>query len=369
MFYLLYLYYADIAQDYPLLNLIQYQTVRVGLAMATAMIVAVAMGSRFINWIRAKQGRGQPIRDDGPVSHLSKVGTPTMGGLMILAGIGAGVLLWADLTNPYIWIVSLVTAAFGILGFIDDYAKVTKQTSAGLTSKQKLVAQVAVSVIAGVLTVLWMWRSPTSPGLETSIAFPFFKDVLLNVGWFYVAFAAFTIVGFSNAVNLTDGLDGLAVVPVMMAAAAFGVITYLVGNFVFSEYLQVHHVPGSGELAIFCAAIIGGGAGFLWYNAPPAKIFMGDTGSLALGGALGSIAVASKHELVLGIVGGLFVVEAASVMIQVAYFKATKKRIFLMAPIHHHFEKMGWPESTVVIRFWIVAAMLALIGLSTLKLR
>lgn len=369
MFYLLYLYYADVAQDYPLLNLVQYQTVRVALAMATAMIVAVAMGSRFINWIRAKQGRGQPIRADGPVSHLSKVGTPTMGGLMILAGIAAGVLLWGDLTNPYIWIVSFVTAAFAVLGFVDDYAKVTKQTSAGLTSKQKLAAQVVVSVIAGVLVVLWMYRSPTSPGLETSIAFPFFKDVLLNVGWFYVAFAAFTIVGFSNAVNLTDGLDGLAIVPVMMAAAAFGIIAYLVGNFIFSEYLGVHHVPGSGELAIFCAAIIGGGVGFLWYNAPPAKIFMGDTGSLALGGALGSMAVATKHELVLGIVGGLFVLEAASVMIQVGYFKLTKKRIFLMAPIHHHFEKMGWPESTVVIRFWIVAAMLALIGLSTLKLR
>jgi phospho-N-acetylmuramoyl-pentapeptide-transferase len=369
MFYLLYLYYADVAQNYPLLNLVQYQTVRVALAMATAMIVSVAMGSRFINWIRAKQGRGQPIRADGPVSHLSKVGTPTMGGLMILAGIGVGVFLWGDLTNPYIWIVSGVTAAFGVLGFVDDYAKVTKQTSAGLTSKQKLLAQVVVAVIAGVLTVLWMWRSPTSPFLETSIAFPFFKDVLLNVGWFYVAFAAFTIVGFSNAVNLTDGLDGLAVVPVMMAAAAFGIISYLVGNFVFSEYLQVHHVPGSGELAIFCAAMIGGGTGFLWYNAPPAKIFMGDTGSLALGGALGSIAVATKHELVLGIVGGLFVVEAASVMIQVGYFKATGKRVFLMAPVHHHFEKMGWPESTVVIRFWIVAAMLALVGLSTLKLR
>ena len=369
MFYLLYLYYADVAQDYPLLNLVQYQTVRVGLAMATAMIVAVAMGSRFINWIRAKQGRGQPIRDDGPVSHLSKVGTPTMGGLMILAGIAAGVFLWGDLTNPYIWIVSGVTAAFGVLGFIDDYAKVSKQTSAGLTSKQKLLAQVVVSVIAGLLTVLWMTHSPTSPLLETSVAFPFFKDVLVNIGWFYVAFAAFTIVGFSNAVNLTDGLDGLAIVPVMMAAAAFGIISYLVGNFIFSDYLGVHHVPGSGELAIFCAAIIGAGTGFLWYNAPPAKIFMGDTGSLALGGALGSIAVATKHELVLGIVGGLFVIEAASVMIQVAYFQATKKRIFLMAPIHHHFEKMGWPESTVVIRFWIVAAMLALIGLSTLKLR
>ncbi len=223
--------------------------------------------------------------------------------------------------------------------------------------------------VAGVLTVLWMTVSPTSPGLETSIAFPFFKAVLLNVGWFYVAFAAFTIVGFSNAVNLTDGLDGLATVPVMMAAGAFGVISYLAGNFVFAQYLQVHHVPGAGELAIFCAAMIGGGAGFLWYNAPPAKIFMGDTGSLALGGALGAIAVTTKHELVLGIVGGLFVAEAASVMIQVGYYKLTKKRIFLMAPVHHHFEKMGWPESTVVIRFWIIAGALALLGLSTLKLR
>ena len=290
---------------------------------------------------------------------------------MILAGHRAWrCLLWGDLTNPYIWIVSGVTAAFGVLGFVDDYAKVTKQTSAGLTSKQKLLAQVVVAVIAGRADgAVDDGRRRPRPFLETSIAFPFFKAVLLNVGWFYVAFAAFTIVGFSNAVNLTDGLDGLAIVPVMMAAAAFGIISYLVGNFVFSDYLQVHHVPGSGELAIFCAAMIGGGTGFLWYNAPPAKIFMGDTGSLALGGALGAIAVATKHELVLGIVGGLFVVEAASVMIQVGYFKATRKRVFLMAPIHHHFEKMGWPESTVVIRFWIVAAMLALVGLSTLKLR
>lgn len=369
MFYLLYLHYAEFASDYPLLNLVQYQTVRVALAMATAMIVSVAMGSRFIAWMRVKQGKGQPIRSDGPVSHLSKVGTPTMGGLMILAGIAVAVLLWGDLTNPYIWIVGFVTAAFGVLGFVDDYAKVSKQTSAGLTSKQKLLAQLVVSIIAGVLTVLWMKASPTSPNLETSIAFPFFKEVLLNVGWFYVAFAAFTIVGFSNAVNLTDGLDGLAIVPVMMASAAFGIIAYLAGNFIFSSYLGIHHVPGAGELAIFLAAIIGGGTGFLWYNAPPAKIFMGDTGSLALGGALGAIAVATKHELVLGIVGGLFVIEALSVMIQVGYYKATKKRIFLMAPIHHHFEKMGWPESTVVIRFWIVSAMLALVGLATLKLR
>ena len=368
MFYLLYLYYADVAQDYPLLNLVQYQTVRVALALATAMIVAVAMGSRFIAWMRKKQGKGQPIRDDGPVSHLSKVGTPTMGGLMILTGIAVAVLLWGDLTNPYIWIVSGVTLAFAVLGFVDDYSKVTKQSSAGLTSKQKLVAQTVVAVIAGVLTVLWMTPS-TSAGLETSVAFPFFKDVLLNIGWFYVAFAAFTIVGFSNAVNLTDGLDGLAIVPVMMASAAFGMIAYLAGNFAFSEYLQIHHVPGAGELSVFLAAIIGGATGFLWYNAPPAKIFMGDTGSLALGGALGAVAVTTKHELVLGIVGGLFVLEAMSVMIQVGYFKATGKRVFLMAPIHHHFEKMGWPESTVVIRFWIVSAMLALAGLATLKLR
>ena len=317
MFYLLYLHYADIAQDYPLLNLVQYQTVRVALAMATAMIVAVTMGSRFIDWMRLKQGKGQPIRADGPVSHLSKVGTPTMGGLMILAGIAVAVLLWGDLTNPYIWIVSFVTAAFGVLGFIDDYAKVTKQTSAGLTSKQKLAAQVVVSVIAGVLTVLWMTASPTSPGLETSIAFPFFKAVLLNIGWFYVAFAAFTIVGFSNAVNLTDGLDGLAIVPVMMAAAAFGIISYLVGNFIFSGYLGVHHVPGSGELAIFCGALCGAGLGFLWFNAYPAEVFMGDVGALALGAALGTVAVVVRQEIVLFIMGGLFVAETLSVMLQV----------------------------------------------------
>ena len=370
MFYLLYLQFADLAQDYPLLNLLQYQTVRVGLALFTGLIVAIAMGSRFIDWMRAKQGRGQPIRKDGPESHLlNKQGTPTMGGLMILAGVFAGTLLWADLTNPFVWVALLVTGGYGLLGFLDDYDKVTKQHHAGLTGKQKLAAQFALAIVASALLIWFSTPSPTSPGLETSIAFPFFKEVLLNLGWFYVAFAAFTIVGFSNAVNLTDGLDGLAIVPVMMAAAAFGVISYLVVNFVFSEYLQVHHAPGAGELAIFCAAIIGGGVGFLWYNAPPAKIFMGDTGSLALGGALGTVAVSTKHELVLGIIGGLFVIEAASVMIQVAYFKATGKRIFMMAPIHHHFEKLGWAESTVVIRFWIVAAMLALIGLSTLKLR
>ena len=350
-------------------NLFRYITFRAGCAFATALIFGFIFGRPLIDLLRRKQGKGQPIRDDGPQSHFIKAGTPTMGGLLILSALMVSTLMWARLDNPYVWIVVLVTLAFGLIGFADDYAKVTKQTSAGLTSKQKLAAQAVVAVIAGVLTVVWMTYSPTSPGLETSIAFPFLKAILLNIGWFYVAFAAFTIIGFSNAVNLTDGLDGLAIVPVMMAAGAFGIISYLVGNFLFADYLQVHHVPGAGELAIFCAAMIGGGMGFLWYNAPPAKIFMGDTGSLALGGALGSIAVATKHELVLGIVGGLFVVEAASVMIQVGYFKLTGKRIFLMAPIHHHFEKMGWPESTVVIRFWIVAAMLALLGLATLKLR
>ncbi|MDO1559748.1 phospho-N-acetylmuramoyl-pentapeptide-transferase [Brevundimonas sp. 2R-24] len=370
MFYLLYLKFAGLASDYPLLNLLQYQTVRIGLALVTALAVAVGMGSRFIGWMRVKQGRGQPIRTDGPEGHLlTKQGTPTMGGLMILAGVMVATLLWGDLTNIHVWAALFVTGAYGVLGFLDDYAKVKKQTSAGLTSRQKLVAQFAVAAIAGALLVAFSTPSPTSPGLETSIAFPFFKEVLLNLGWFYVAFVAFTIAGFSNAVNLTDGLDGLAIVPVMMAAAAFGLISYLVGNFIFANYLQVHHAPGVGELGVFCAAIIGGGMGFLWYNAPPARIFMGDTGSLALGGALGVVAVSTKHELVLGIIGGLFVVEALSVMIQVAYFKATKKRVFLMAPIHHHFEKMGLSEPTIVIRFWIVAAMLALIGLSTLKLR
>lgn len=370
MFYLLYLTYADLAQDYPLLNLLQYQTVRVGLALFTALIVSVAMGSRFIDWMRLKQGKGQPIRKDGPEGHLlTKQGTPTMGGLMILAGVIVATLLWGDLTNVHVWVVLLVTSGYGLLGFVDDYAKVAKQTSAGLSGKQKLAAQFVIALLAAGLIVWFGAPSPTSPGLETSIAFPFFKEVLLNLGWFYIAFAAVVIVGASNAVNLTDGLDGLAVVPVMMAAAAFGVISYLVGNFLFAQYLQVHHAPGVGELAVFCAGLIGGGMGFLWYNAPPAKIFMGDTGSLALGGALGSVAVSTKHELVLAIIGGLFVVEALSVMIQVGYFKATGKRVFLMAPVHHHFEKLGWAESTIVVRFWIVAAVLALIGLSTLKLR
>jgi phospho-N-acetylmuramoyl-pentapeptide-transferase len=376
MFYLLYSYFATgdhsgMVHYVPFLNLVKYLTFRTGMALITAQIVIGLMGSRFIDWMRAKQGRGQPIRKDGIERHIiEKAGTPTMGGFMILAGLLVGTLLWADLQNLYVWVVMLVTLGFGVLGFLDDYAKVTKQTTAGVSSRVKLVIQFLIAGIAVAVMMRFGAHPPGEPpALSTSVAFPVFKNLLVNVGGFYIVFGAVTIAGFSNAVNLTDGLDGLAIVPVMIASAAFGVIAYVVGNFVFAQYLQVHFVPGVGELAPFCGAMIGAGLGFLWYNAPPAKIFMGDTGSLALGGALGTMAVAAKHEIVLGIVGGLFVIEALSVMIQVGYYKATKKRIFLMAPIHHHFEKLGWKESTVVIRFWIVSFVLAMVGLATLKLR
>ena len=370
MFYLLYERFAEYRDVIPFLNLVKYLTFRGGMGLITGFIVAVAMGSRFIRWMQARQGRGQPIRDDGIERHvIEKAGTPTMGGFMILAGIMVGTLLWADLSNIYVWVVLFVTAAYGALGFIDDYRKVTKQTVDGVSGRMKLTVQVLVAVVACFVLIQWGGRSPETPELATSIAFPIFKNLLINLGWFYLVFGAIVIVGASNAVNLTDGLDGLAIVPVMIAAATFGLIAYLVGNFVFAQYLQVHFVPGVGEIAVICGAICGGGLGFLWYNAPPAKIFMGDTGSLALGGALGAVAVCCKHEIVLGIIGGLFVLEALSVMIQVAYFKMTGKRVFLMAPIHHHFERLGWPESTVVIRFWLVARMLAAAGLATLKLR
>lgn len=369
MFYLLYQLLEQHRDVIPGLNLLRFLTFRTGASVFTAQIVCIAMGSRFIRWMRVKQGKGQPIRTDGPESHLAKRGTPTMGGFMILAGLLVGTLLWADLTNPYVWVVILVTASYGLLGFLDDYAKVTKQHHGGLSGKARLAVEFAIALVAVFLMVWFGQPSPTTPGLATTLTFPVFRDLLLNLGWFYLAFGMVVIVGAANAVNFTDGLDGLAIVPVMIAGAAFGVISYLVGNAVFADYLQVHFAPGVGELAVFCGAIIGSGLGFLWYNAPPAKIFMGDTGSLALGGALGAVAVAVKHELVLAIVGGLFVAEALSVIIQVAWFKRTGRRIFLMAPIHHHFEKLGWPESTVVIRFWIVSLMLALIGLATLKLR
>jgi phospho-N-acetylmuramoyl-pentapeptide-transferase len=371
MFYLLYTHFSDHMHYVPFLNLLRYLTFRTGMALVTAQIVIGLMGSRFIDWMRAKQGRGQPIRKDGIERHvIEKAGTPTMGGFMILAGLSIGTLLWADLYNLYVWVVLLVTAGYGLLGFLDDYAKVTKQTSAGVSSQVKLIIQFIIAAIAVFVLIRAGARSPEAEeALSTSVAFPIFKNLLLNLGWFYLAFGAITIAGFSNAVNFTDGLDGLAIVPVMIAAATFGVLAYLIGNKVFAGYLQVHFVPGVGEMAPLCGAMIGSGLGFLWYNAPPAKIFMGDTGSLALGGALGTMAVAAKHEIVLGIIGGLFVIEALSVMIQVGYYKATKKRVFLMAPIHHHFEKLGWRESTVVIRFWIVSFVLALAGLATLKLR
>lgn len=355
---------SGLSEGGDLFNLFRYITFRAGAAFFTALIFGFIFGRPLINYLRRVQKKGQPIRDDGPEGHFVKAGTPTMGGILILSALFFSTLLWARLDNGYVWIVLLVTAGYAAIGFADDYAKVSKQNTKGVSGKVRMGLGLALALVAAAWA---MWLHPAD--LTGQLALPVFKDALINLSLAFVPFGMLVIVGSANAVNLTDGLDGLATVPVMFAAGAFGVISYLAGNFVFSEYLQIHHVPGAGELSIFCAAIIGGGAGFLWYNAPPAKIFMGDTGSLALGGALGAIAVTTKHELVLGIVGGLFVVEAASVMIQVGYFKLTGKRIFLMAPVHHHFEKMGWPESTVVIRFWIIAGALALVGLSTLKLR
>ncbi len=369
MLYLLYLRLAEHQHYVPVLNLLKYLTFRTGMSVVTAQVIVTAMGSRFIRWMQAKQGKGQPIRKEGIERHIiEKAGTPTMGGLMILAGLLGGTLIWSDLANIYVWVAILVTASYGVLGFLDDYAKVTKQSTDGLSGGARLGVEFAVALV-GIVLMLKFGAAAPEKHLATSLAFPVFKNFLLDLGWFYLVFAGVVIVGAANAVNFTDGLDGLAIVPVMIAAAAFGVIAYLVGNFKFAEYLQVHFAPGVGELAVFCGGIIGAGLGFLWYNAPPARIFMGDTGSLALGGALGTIAVACKHEIVLAIVGGLFVAEALSVIIQVAYFKRTGRRVFLMAPIHHHFEKLGWAESTVVIRFWIVAIVLAMLGLATLKLR
>ena len=370
MLYLLYDYLERVHQHVPLLNLLHYLTFRSAMALFTGQLVAIAMGSRFIAWMKVTQGKGQPIRTDGIERHvLEKKGTPTMGGFMILAGLGVGTLLWADLTSVNVWVVLMITTGYGILGFMDDYAKVTKQSTAGVSSRTKLIVQFALAALASLILIRYSPASPDAAAFNTSISFPFFKSLLINLGIFYIGFAAFVIAGFSNAVNLTDGLDGLAIVPVMIACAAFAVIAYLVGNHVFAQYLQVHFVPGAGELAVVCSTVIGAGMGFLWYNAPPAKIFMGDTGSLALGGLLGAVAVCTKHEIVLGVIGGLFVIETLSVAIQVLYYKRTGKRIFLMAPIHHHYEKLGWSESTIVIRFWIVSVVLALLGMASLKLR
>jgi phospho-N-acetylmuramoyl-pentapeptide-transferase len=346
-------------------RLFNYITFRSGGAFFTALIFGFIFGRPLIDFLRRKQGKGQPIREDGPASHLqTKKGTPTMGGLLILSALTISTLLWAKFDTGYVWMVLFVTVGFGLVGFADDLAKVKKYTTKGVSGRLRLVIGLLVSGLAA----YWTTRMQPAP-LAFELALPVFKDVLFNLGWFFIPFAMFVIVGAANSVNMTDGLDGLAIMPVMIAAATLGIIAYAVGRVDYSSYLEVHYVPGTGEILIFCSALIGGGLGFLWYNAPPAAVFMGDTGSLALGGALGAISVATKHEIVLAIVGGLFVVETLSVIIQVAYYKRTKKRVFLMAPIHHHFEKKGWGESQIVIRFWIISLILALIGLATLKIR
>jgi phospho-N-acetylmuramoyl-pentapeptide-transferase len=353
------------AEHVQLFNLFRYLTFRSGAALFTALLLSFWLGPKIIRWLKSKQAEGQPIRTDGPESHLvTKKGTPTMGGVMILLSVGISTLLWANLENAYVWIVLAVTFGFGGVGFVDDYLKLTKKNPKGMSSRVKFWSLMVMALAAS-----FAIHNFSPANLNTQIAVPFLKDVLINAGWFYFAFAMVVIVGASNAVNLTDGLDGLATVPVMIAAGCFALIAYLVGNVKFADYLQIHAVAGAGELAVFCAALIGGGLGFLWFNAPPAKVFMGDTGSLALGGALGTVAVITKHEFVLAIIGGLFVIEALSVIVQVASFKLTGKRVFRMAPIHHHFEKLGWAEATIVIRFWIIAVIFALAGLSTLKLR
>src|SRR5689334_8028120 len=356
---------ADLSDKWTFLNVFRYITFRTGGAMATAAIFVFLFGPGIIDALRVRQGKGQPIRTDGPQSHLlTKRGTPTMGGLMILAGLIVATLLWANLSNLYVWVVIIVTFGFGAIGFYDDYLKVTKQSHQGFSGRARLAFEALIAITACI-----MIARIAAPALSNKLALPFFKDVLLNLGWFYVLFGGLVIVAAGNAVNLTDGLDGLAIVPVMIAAATFGFIAYLSGNAIYANYLQIHFVPGTGELAVLCGAMIGAGLGFLWFNAPPAQIFMGDTGSLALGGMLGAVAVATKHEIVLAIIGGLFVFEAVSVIVQVVSFKLTGKRVFKMAPIHHHYEQLGWTEPQIVIRFWIVAVVLALAGLATLKLR
>jgi phospho-N-acetylmuramoyl-pentapeptide-transferase len=355
---------AELSGTVPGFNIFRYITFRTGGAIMTAALFVFLFGPGIIDQLRLKQGKGQPIRSDGPQSHLVKRGTPTMGGLMILSSMVVTTLLWGNLTNPYVWIVLFVTMGFGAIGFYDDYLKVTKQSHAGYSGKARLAMEFAIAAVA-VFAIMKVGQ----PGFSSSLTFPFLKNVLLDLGWFFIAFGCVVIVGAGNAVNLTDGLDGLAIVPVMIAAASFGVISYLAGNAVFADYLQIHFTAGTGELAVICGAVIGAGLGFLWFNAPPASIFMGDTGSLAMGGMLGAVAVATKHEIVLAIIGGLFVLEAVSVIVQVASFKLTGKRVFRMAPIHHHFEHLGWSEPQVVVRFWIIAVVLALVGLATLKLR
>ncbi len=371
-------YLSEIGDGDGVFNLFRYITMRSGGAFFTALLFGFIFGQPLINLLKRKQSNGQPIREDGPESHiLDKAGTPTMGGVLILGALIVSTVIWARLDNAYIWMILFVTVSFGLVGFADDYTKVTRNNTKGVSGRVRFGVGLFVAAIAGfwamyqhgITDAELIQRFPDYMPLSGKLAFPVLKDALINLGILFVPFAMIVIVGSANAVNLTDGLDGLAIMPVMIAAATLGVIAYAVGRVDFTQYLGVHYVPGTGEILVFCSALIGGGLGFLWYNAPPAAVFMGDTGSLALGGALGAIAVATKHEIVLAIVGGLFVVEALSVIIQVLYFKRTGKRVFLMAPIHHHYEKRGWSESQIVIRFWIIALILALIGLGTLKLR
>ena len=363
---MLYHFLIQHVDHYHFLNVFKYITFRTAGALLTGLLIGFLFAPGIIRWLKKQQGKGQPIRKEGPESHLlTKVGTPTMGGVIILLGTIGSTLLWCNLENPYIWIVLFVTLSLGIVGGIDDWLKIKHQKSDAMSAKMKSLLQIVISVLA-IIAIQKIFPAK----YESHLAVPFFKNLLIDLGVFYIPFAVIVIMGSSNAVNLTDGLDGLAIGPTIIAALCFAIIAYLVGNHTFSHYLQLHFVPQSGELTIFCGALVGASLGFLWYNAPPARIFMGDTGSLAIGGAIGTISVITKHEIVLSIIGGLFVVEALSVIIQVLYFKwSGGKRIFLMAPLHHHFEKKGWSEPTIVIRFWIVAIVMALVGLATLKLR
>ncbi|WP_440915903.1 phospho-N-acetylmuramoyl-pentapeptide-transferase [Candidatus Pelagibacter sp.] len=361
---MLYQFLLNYVDTFGFLNVFKYLTFRTGLSVFTSLIIVLIIGGPFIKFF-SNQKILNPIRDDGPEDHIiKKIGTPTMGGLIILLGLLTSVILWADLSNINILFCVYVAVSFGLLGAFDDYKKIKYSNSSGISSKLKIILQIVLSIIGVVIYVNFIDYQNI-----TNLYFPFFKNLIINLGWFFIPFAIFVIIGSSNAVNLTDGLDGLATVPVILVAACFAFISYVTGNIVFSDYLQIPYIEGTGEVAIFCGAIIGSCLGFLWFNAPPAKIFMGDTGSLSLGGSLGAVGIITKHEIVLAITGGLFVLEAVSVMVQVISFKLTGKRIFKMAPIHHHFEKKGWPESTVVIRFWIISIILAMIGLATLKLR
>ena len=347
------------------LNIFNYISFRTIGALLTALLISFIFGEKIIFLLKKIQKNGQPIRKDGPKSHIIfKTGTPTMGGLLILLAFTTSTLLWAKLDNIYIWILLFIAISFGIIGLFDDWIKVSKMNSNGLKSYQKVIPQIFIAFVAA-----YILAENSPDNLQNSISIPFFKESILFLGIFYIPFTIMVIVGSSNAVNLTDGLDGLAIVPVMIAASSLAIIAYLAGNINFSNYLQINYIPGAGEITVFLGAIIGAGLGFLWFNAPPAMVFMGDTGSLSLGGVIGVTASASRHELVLIIIGGVFVLETISVIVQIISFKLTGKRVFRMAPLHHHFEQKGWAESTIVIRFWIIAVILALIGLSTLKLR